>query len=47
MAIETRDERVLRRIVVAFLLLAALQLLGIRYRGIFRLNLTDGEPIGL
>jgi conjugative transfer signal peptidase TraF len=47
MAIRIRDERVLRRMVVVFLLLAALQVLGTRFPRVFWLNLTDSEPVGL
>lgn len=47
MAIQIRDERVLRRMAAVLLLLAALHLLDIRFPRVFWINLTDSEPIGL
>lgn len=47
MAIQVRDERMLKRMAAGFLLLGALQGLNAHFRGEFWLNLTDSEPIGL
>lgn len=47
MVIKICDERALRKMAVVLLLLVALQGLSTRYQGVFWINLTDSEPIGL
>ncbi|GFO63621.1 S26 family signal peptidase [Geomonas paludis] len=47
MAIPIRDERALRRVAAILLLLGVLQIIASRYHGVFWINLTDSEAIGL